>query len=145
MIVYFDYWRFKENLFLNLTSHFCLLSKQKWESKVKFSGFCSFITVKVKTQCKQEKIVWRVWWGCVDWTPVTELVFEISFWQFWSQRCIACCKASDEDQMKSSVEANRRLTAREIAARLNLHNWMKLFPSIKKIVFHFHVKKKINK
>ncbi|HGJ5892403.1 MAG TPA: hypothetical protein ACHBZA_14265 [Arsenophonus apicola] len=46
---------------------------------------------------------------------------------------------ADEDQINTSVDANRRITTREIAGRLNLHNRIKPF-----FFFFFFIKKEEN-
>lgn len=54
---------------------------------------------------------------------------------------------TDEDQINALVDADRRITTREIAGRLNLHNRIKSFFSIKKkkkrTLLHLHTKNEI--
>lgn len=121
--------------FVNLSSPFCLAPHQKWKNKGSIFGiFCFIFTIKVKIQCKQEKNCVPCMERCVDWTPVPELVLEILFWEFWSQRCITFWKAN-WDEIKALVETNCRITTREIA-KLNLSN-STVHEHLKKTWFYF--------
>ena len=112
-----------------------------------FGIFYFFTIEKIKMLFKQEKII-RYVWRCIDRTPVPKLVCKISIRQFWCWRCTTDSGRpveADEDTIKALIDANRRITTREIAERLNWSNstvhdhlkrvWLK-------IVFHFHKKKR---
>ena len=110
---------------LILRSSFWLVPYQIWKLKSSIFGIFYFFTIeKVKILFKQEKIIRCVWRRYIDRTPVPKLVCKISIRQYDVKDVPRSGRPveADEDTIKALIDANRRITTREIAERLNLSN-----------------------
>ena len=72
----------------------------------------------------KKKIIGCVWRRCIDRTPVPKLVCKFRSGNFDVEGAPRSGKPveADEDTIKALIDANRRITTREIAERLNLSN-----------------------